>query len=213
MKNLIIDCSSGMTIVLDVDGKLYSRIDLEQKKHTDELLLSVDELLNSVKVSIDKIQNFCVCVGPGSFTGIRVAVSIVKGLAVNSNAKVFTLSNFNIYDTRGSKKYKIILDGFSQFVYTRTYDGGVTTDKCEVFLDVINELKSNDFDVYVQNEKLQNLLKNNKISSIIAENKINFAFNSKIASDEFTRLNEIVPVYLRASQAEIERNNRLVGGK
>ena len=106
MKNLIIDCSAGMTIVVNNAGKEFSKIDLNQKKHTDELLFSVDELLKESGLSIDEIENFCVCVGPGSFTGIRVAISIVKGLSVNSNSKIFTFSNFYIFAIHKHHKYQ-----------------------------------------------------------------------------------------------------------
>lgn len=213
MNNLIIDCSAGMTAIIDTEKGVFSKIDLNQKKHTDELLFSVDELLNEAKISVDEIDNFCVCVGPGSFTGIRVAVSIVKGLAVVSGARIFVLSNFDIYDICGSKNYKLILDGFSEYVYTKTVSDKGVFEKCESISDVIEELKNVDCDVFVQTEKTQNILKNAEITSQIAQNVINFAFNSKIQNNEFIEINEISPIYLRASQAEIERNNRLAGKK
>ena len=44
MNTLIIDCSAGMSIILLTDSNCYKIIDNNQKKHTDELLLSVDKL-------------------------------------------------------------------------------------------------------------------------------------------------------------------------
>ena len=98
MKNLIIDCSSGMKVYLIDEDKEYVKIDENQKKHTDELLVVIDELLKSANLKIEDIENLCVCVGPGSFTGIRVAISICKGLAVDSKMKVFVASNFEIIE-------------------------------------------------------------------------------------------------------------------
>ncbi len=103
MKKIILDCSEGMSIFVDRDGKIFSFVDKEQKRHTDNLLFKLDELLNEAGINVSEIDVFCVCIGPGSFTGIRVAVSIVKGLAINSNAKICVASNFDIVFNRDIK--------------------------------------------------------------------------------------------------------------
>ena len=77
----------------------FCKIDENQKKHTDELLVSVDELLKQAGLNANQIDVVGVCEGPGSFTGIRVAVSICKGLAVESKIKIVTASNFDVYQT------------------------------------------------------------------------------------------------------------------
>ena len=51
----------------------------------------------------------------------------------------------------------------------------------------------------------------NEILSNIAENNIKTAFLNKITQEENIEISKIVPVYLRASQAEIERNKKLEG--
>lgn len=116
MKNLIIDCSLGMNVYLDNEGVIKSKVDYTQNKHTDEILKVIDELLNQVSLKINQIQNICVCVGPGSFTGVRVAISIAKGLAIGIKSKVFLLSNFDIFKIDDDKNYCLVLDGFSNFV-------------------------------------------------------------------------------------------------
>ena len=211
MNTLILDCSCGMSIYLICENNEYSCIDKNQKKHTDELLLSVDGLLEKAKLKITEIDNICVCTGPGSFTGIRVAVSICKGLAVGTNAKVFVADNFDIVSYKASKKSIYILDGFSNFVYARVFDGENKEDSCEKFLELTEKIKADyrDYDVYVESEKLQNMLKNEGISSEFTQNYIKNVFLDKINNNETTPINQISPIYLRASQAEIERNERL----
>ena len=90
MNNLILDCSYGMNVYVVSDNNVFSYEDKVQNKHSDEILKIIDELLVKSCLNIKDIDNICVCVGPGSFTGVRVAVSIVKGLAIGCNAKVFT---------------------------------------------------------------------------------------------------------------------------
>jgi tRNA A37 threonylcarbamoyladenosine modification protein TsaB len=67
----------------------------------------VDSLLCEAGINVKELNNICVCVGPGSFTGVRVAVSVVKGLSIGSNAKVFVLTNFDVFDIK-EKSYQAI---------------------------------------------------------------------------------------------------------
>ncbi|MBQ4541378.1 MAG: tRNA (adenosine(37)-N6)-threonylcarbamoyltransferase complex dimerization subunit type 1 TsaB [Clostridia bacterium] len=211
MNTLIIDCSSGMSVYVLKGEEIYSKIDKNQKKHTDELLYVVDELLTQASLKINQIENLCVCIGPGSFTGIRVAISIIKGLAVESNAKVFVLTNFDIFQNDSQEKSVYVLDGFSKFVYARTVDGENTFDECIDVGLLVDKLKMDNYKIYVENEKVQNLLKNSEIISNIAQNDIILHFLNKIKNNDSINLNMIEPIYLRASQAEIERNKRLSG--
>ena len=209
MKNLILDCSCGMSVYVVCDDKVFSRIDRTQNKHTDEILNVVDELLSQAKIKIKDIDNICVCVGPGSFTGVRVAISIAKGLVLGTNAKVFTLSNFDIFKQNFSENYYLVLDGFSDFVYVRKFENGKIEDDCDDVEKFAESQKQNNFKVYVTTEKTQNMLKKYEIQSKFIENDTIIAFNEKILKNDFTQLNRIYPVYLRASQAEIERAKKL----
>lgn len=211
MNTLIIDCSAGMSVYVLKNDEIFSRVDFDQKKHTDNLLVVVDELLNQANLKIDEIENLCVCIGPGSFTGIRVAISIIKGLAVSSNSKVFVLSNFDILETSKTENSVYVLEGFSKFVYARTIINGEKFDECVDINELKERLKNNNFEIYVQNEKLQNLFKNDEIQAQIAQNSIILHFLNKIKKNEYIEINQIEPIYLRASQAEIERNKKLEG--
>ena len=211
MNTLILDCSCGMSIYLITEKADYSHIDKNQKKHTDELLLSVDELLNKAELQIQDIDNICVCIGPGSFTGIRVAVSICKGLAIGAHAKIFVADNFEIVSYNESKKSIFVLDGFSDFIYTRFFDGENSKDSCEKISEFVDKIKTsyNDYNIYIQSEKMQNLFKNYEIHADFVQNKIKNVFFDKIKQNKTTQINQISPIYLRASQAEIERNEKL----
>lgn len=207
MKNLILDCSCGMNIYIVNGEKVFSKIDCTQNKHTDELLNVVDELLKDAKLKINDIENICVCVGPGSFTGLRVAISVAKGLAIGIKAKVFVLTNFDIFGKLNDNSC-LVLDGFSSFVYARINKLKHNFDDCYDIEKLVQKIKNENLEVFVTTEKTQNLLKKFEIPSIFAQNQIIFAFNEKIKENKFIEINKIFPVYLRASQAEIERAKR-----
>lgn len=212
MNKLILDCSAGMSVWLCKDDEVFFKVDENQKKHTDELLLTVDELLKNAGISVADLDVIGVCVGPGSFTGVRVAISICKGLAVGAKTRVVQISNFDLYSQNLDRAF-VVLEGFSNYVYVRKIDGEKIEDSCEDVNEFVSKYKAqfDGFKVVVNNEKTQNLLKNSEILSIIGQKETVLCVNLKIDKNEFVEINQISPVYLRASQAEIERNKRLGG--
>ena len=58
------------------------------KKHAETLLPLIDELLEENDVAITEIDLFAVDIGPGSFTGVRIGVSLVNALAFAAGKKV-----------------------------------------------------------------------------------------------------------------------------
>ncbi|MBN2846447.1 MAG: tRNA (adenosine(37)-N6)-threonylcarbamoyltransferase complex dimerization subunit type 1 TsaB, partial [Deltaproteobacteria bacterium] len=52
-----------------------------EKKHGETIVHAIEGLLSMIKRRIEEVDLFVTTVGPGSFTGIRVGVSALKGLA------------------------------------------------------------------------------------------------------------------------------------
>ncbi len=53
--------------------------------HSETMLPEIDRLLKKAKLSISDIDMLAVSAGPGSFTGVRIGVSLIKGLAFGRN--------------------------------------------------------------------------------------------------------------------------------
>ncbi len=49
--------------------------------HSERLLTCIDRLLTDTRVRLEEIEGFSITLGPGSFTGLRIGISTVKGLA------------------------------------------------------------------------------------------------------------------------------------
>jgi len=84
LKILGVDSSSpDCSVALLENDKILSQYSGNRKSSfSDQLLPMVDEVLSSTKINLDKVDGFAVTNGPGSFTGLRVGLSLVKGLVL-----------------------------------------------------------------------------------------------------------------------------------
>jgi len=80
---LALDTSSKLTGIALSKGReaLKSLANLSDEKRSEKLWVDIESLLAESAVTIEDVGLFAVCVGPGSFTGLRVGMSAMKGLA------------------------------------------------------------------------------------------------------------------------------------
>jgi len=81
MKILLIDTTTKDLVVALIDGDKIIDCTKPQlgTRHSENLCLTVDELLQTAQISLADIDAYACSIGPGSFTGIRIGVSTVKG--------------------------------------------------------------------------------------------------------------------------------------
>ena len=83
--------AAGAAIVKD--GKLISETYINTGlTHSQTMLTLIDSALGMADMSIDDVDAFAVSSGPGSFTGIRIGVSAIKGLCFAKNKPCFAVS-------------------------------------------------------------------------------------------------------------------------
>ena len=202
MNTLIIDCSNGLNIWVNANGKTYQYSNLQAKKQSDSLLAEIDDLIKQAGLTIKQISVIAVNVGPGSFTGIRVAISTAKGLAIGSGAKVITFNSFESVSAGiTDKNYGVITLGFGNNYYYyfkkfgKVFQGCATPDKLEVL--------AKDTPIYSLYDSVCNSI--TQYNVLLAKNNTLKAVEEKINKQMFVQTNQISPLYLRASQAELER--------
>ncbi|MBJ6723475.1 tRNA (adenosine(37)-N6)-threonylcarbamoyltransferase complex dimerization subunit type 1 TsaB [Geomesophilobacter sediminis] len=84
MKILTVDTSSNCSSVALSDGAslLGEYLLGEDRLNSGRLFASIAKLLESARLAPTDLDAFAVAIGPGSFTGVRVGIATVKGLAL-----------------------------------------------------------------------------------------------------------------------------------
>jgi tRNA threonylcarbamoyladenosine biosynthesis protein TsaB len=70
------------------EGRLTERSERVGRGHADEILGMVDAVLREAGIGIGAVGGIAVTIGPGSFTGVRIGVSVAQGLAFGAGLRV-----------------------------------------------------------------------------------------------------------------------------
>lgn len=92
--------------------------------HSERLLETINDLLREARCSMEDLDGWAISLGPGSFTGLRIGVSTVKGLAYATQKPVAGVSSLDVLASQVSPSpYLIcpILDARKGEVYAAFY--------------------------------------------------------------------------------------------
>ncbi len=130
---LVIDTATeSCSVALLHNEKTTILNELSPRSHTQRILPMVDELLNNANIQLSDVQALAFGCGPGSFTGVRVGVSVAQGLAFGANLPVIPVSNLTTmaqqaYQQLGAENVICLIDARMNEVYfsqlTKTENG------------------------------------------------------------------------------------------
>lgn len=83
-------CSAG---VFDNGKPLAYNISTEKRTHAEVFMPLLHDVVELSGVSHDEIDAYAICVGPGSFTGIRIGLSTIKGMSAASDKPCIAVSS------------------------------------------------------------------------------------------------------------------------
>ena len=227
MKILSVDSSSvSASVAITENGATLAESFINNGlTHSQTLMPMVEKALKDSGVSIKDIDLFAITNGPGSFTGVRIGIASVKGMADALNKKCMAISTLEVIAEPLKNEDCIacaVMDARCNQVYTAIFENGkrLCEDKAVLIDELGVELKTyNKKVVFIGDgsvlcyEKLKDVVTD--IS--VADENIRYIHASSIgrlAEDKIENGEEpidsakLVPYYLRLPQAERELNNK-----
>lgn len=234
MKILAID-SSGLvaSVAVAQDDTLVAEFTMNYKKtHSQTLLPMLEEVKKAIQLDLGSIDAIAVAAGPGSFTGLRIGSATAKGLGLALQKPLIAVPTvealaYNLYDTGEDTVICPIMDARRNQVYTGIYcfrEHQLETLKqqdavpMEELLEVLNAMgKTVIFlgdGVPVYREQIE---ENCRVPYTFAPAHLNRQRAAAVAAlgeiyykeGKIQTAAEHAPDYLRVSQAERERAQRL----
>ena len=222
------------TVALLDNDKVIGMSSIHNKlTHSEKLLPMIDELLKNSGYTIDDVNLIGVSKGPGSFTGVRIGIATVKGLAFANDIVLSGVSALEAlaenFSLKSSENFESLIlcpsmDARRNELYNAlfSYDGKeimrITPDRAISCEEVYEELKSKNCKILINGdgaEKLFEYLNGKGMANIALAPEILLKQNAvsvgKLAYKNYMNgltedVNKISPLYLRTSQAERMNN-------
>lgn len=115
-----------LSVALHYSGRLFSRNEHLPRAQAQNILASIQAVLEEAGASLSEIDLICVGAGPGSFTGIRIAVSVAQGLAFSQGILVLPVSSLacvaqEVFSKTTVKQVMVAIDARMNEVYCGVY--------------------------------------------------------------------------------------------
>ena len=228
MKILAVDSSAKIAAVaVCTEDKILAETTLDVGlTHSQTLMPVCAALLNNAHIDINEIDAFAAAAGPGSFTGLRIGISAVKGMALATGKPCYPVSTLEalacnligldglvcaVMDARRSQVYHAL------FALT---DGGLTRlcDDCAISIEELAaELAGYSDKIWLCGDgaplcwsRLSDKLPNIRLASpAFRYQKASGVAAAALRSGSAVTARQLTPRYLRLPQAERERKERL----
>lgn len=228
MNILAIDTSaSPVSAAILQDDRLLGEFYLHTKTtHSQTLMPVIEALLQTTGMTLDKIDLFAVNAGPGSFTGVRIGVASVKGMALPQNKPCAAVSTLGAMALRLPYPKGIVcavMDARCSQVYNALFrlnhgkTERVTEDRAMSIEELANELTHYEENpIYLVGdgaelcfhsfeEKLPNVFLTPENLRFQSAYGTAMAARRMAAEDQLCTCDALMPIYLRLPQAERER--------
>lgn len=201
MTSLFLDTSTSFpTIALVKDNDVLFNYHEEIKNDMSSKILPIIEKgLKENNISIKSIDKIFVVNGPGSFTGVRIGVTIAKTIAWALNKDLIPISSIEYMATTNSnKKYLIpMIDARRDNVFSGIYDSNLNCIQNDSLISIEELLKGKDSNY--------ELLSYDNIKDTIKPNPNILKIINKHINDKGINPHQLKPNYLKLTEAEEKR--------
>lgn len=205
MRILFLDTSTSVVTiaVIEDDNVLFMYHDEIIDDMSSKIMPIISSGFEKIKFSINDIDKVMVANGPGSFTGIRIGVTIAKVIAWSLKKEIICVSSLELYaSTNVDTKYIIpMIDARRGFVYTGIYDNDLNVvfdDNYALYSDFISSI-----------DEEYTIVSFDNIDGAIKPNINLIKLVNKHRNDKSLIVHNVKPRYLKKTEAEekLERKN------
>ncbi len=140
MLTLCMDTSHTLLAVSLIDeNQVVAKIQREcWKKQSEEIFPALEELLKESNKTVEDIDSIAITEGPGSYTGVRIAMTIAKVFAATKKIDLYTISTLQLY-AGNLENCLVLLDARGSRVYSAAYNN--TQNTLPLAIRTIDEAK------------------------------------------------------------------------
>lgn len=209
MKSLIIDTSSyELNIAIIKNSEIIvSHSEKNDNKLSERIFNIIENLFSTSRINIYDIDNIFVATGPGSFTGIRVGLTIAKVLAWTLKKPLIPISTLELLaSTNTDKEYIVsIINDRDGFVYAGIYDNdlnNVFSDRYLMYVELLKETNNYENIEFVSFDEI------NKFVVKPVANLVKIIDKHK--SDDVINVHHVNPNYIKKIEVEmkLEKNDK-----
>lgn len=146
MIEILLDSSTTMLAVgIAADNRIIDTVFYEAwQKQSEKMVPELVNLLHKHGYTKNDIDGVIVGIGPGSYTGVRIAVTIAKVIGVALNVKLYPISSLALLKC-ANKKSICLINARSQRSYVGVYEGSKTivADQIMINSDVLDYINKN----------------------------------------------------------------------
>ena len=200
MKYLLMDTSSSNILISIIDD---NKIVYEYKRSikmdlASKILLIIDEGLRKCNIKLQDIDKIFIVNGPGSFTGVRIGVTLAKNIAWALDKKVIPISSLELMaTTTTNKKYLVpMIDARRGNVFAGIYDKNLNLIESDRLISIqeLSKLVNDDYELISYDDIDMNNVKKPNID-------INKIINRHV-NDKNINPHKLNPRYLKLTEAE-----------
>ena len=195
--------------IFDSENGVIAETSLSVKKnHSNIVMPIIDNLFKISDLNINDIDKIAVAIGPGSFTGVRIALGIAKGLAMALNKPLIAVNELDILEAIASGNQNEIIpliDARKERVYYK-YQNKYIDD---YLINLISNFDKNKKYIFVGDGAInyKNILKDNLGENAIILPMYNSFPRASILSElainkEEANIYTLEPEYISKSRAE-----------
>jgi len=188
MKTLIIDTSSNLLYIsfYQDDNEIFNKVFEGNNNHSENLLNFIEDGLKETNLAVIDFDRIIVGVGPGSYTGLRVSLTVAKMFSWTLDIPLYTVSSLDILGSGYFSKdglYAITSRAKKNHIY-----GKLIEVKKGIQNVVIN-------DVFSEKQEFLNLIKNYNYFLVDSSNYLFDPKNLNISL--VSELHQLIPNYIQ----------------